>query len=240
MNTREITDLKTVLENPFAFIEDKTAELNDDTVSNLFRKIADYLIKNVVITIGKDCYSFVEIEFYYYKDNSSLNGPMYYCTYPRERNAMQFFTHNSGIDICFKSSLEKNNMEFGGILIRTIKKEISEEEYEIIAGPMRCAIELMNNSFNKGTLPKLEELNVPKDLKIESTIRYGIEDVIKERYPEIKKKYDEKTLPLFCYYVPQKTWTRSYKKRIIKDSKNGGYKESLKDYYGAIPNNRIK
>ena len=234
---KRITDLKSVLENPIAFIEEREPGLNEENVNVLFYKIAEYLFHNVVIKIGKDItYSFVEVEFYYYKENSSLNGPLYYCTYPRERDAMQFFSHNSGIDICFKSKIDENNMEFGGILIRTLKKNNDE----IIAGPLRCAIEIMNTSFEKGILPMIDESQRMNPQDIKSTIRYGIEDVLKEKYDDIKKRYDEGKIPSYCYYIPQTTWTRTYKRRIIKDSKNGGYKKSLKDYYSAIPNNRIK
>lgn len=238
---KKIKELKTVMESPLEFIEDKDPKLNDASLGALFFEIAKYLIQNVVITIGRDTYySFAEVEFYYYKENSVLkDDPLYYCTYPREKDAMEFFFHNSGVDICFKSSIDKGKMEFGGVLIRTLKKN----NKEIIAGPMRCAIEIMNSSFAKGVLPVLDESRGDnycgvKTTDIKSTIRYGIENVLRDKYDDIKKKFDENKLPLFCYYVPQTTWTRTYKKRIIKDSKNGGYKSSLKDYYGANPEKR--
>ncbi|MCR4769289.1 MAG: hypothetical protein K5874_03645 [Bacteroidaceae bacterium] len=81
-------------------------------------------------------------------------------TYPRDDyEAGQLFYHLSGIDICFDSQYKKEEVKFGGILIRAIK----DESGLIIAGPLNCKDEILN-ACKDGKMPKLiytsEDLNI--------------------------------------------------------------------------------
>lgn len=183
-----------------------------------FTRVADRLFKEMAIKAGETTFTFAEIEFYYYKKDM-FEGPMYNCTYPRTKHAGQFFWHYSGMDICFESS-EKNRC-FGGILIRSIKKE-----NEIIAGPMRCSDEIMNSC--KDEMPRLVDRETGCESPV-STIRYGIE----------ADKTDNKAGMKLRYYIRQGSWNRKREGVLVADKTTGGYKEVSKtDYYPAQPQER--
>lgn len=193
---------------------------NQDEIQRYFGEVADHLFKHVAIEAGNDAFTFVEVEFYYYK-KGVFEGPLFNCTYPRTRKAGQFFWHYSGIDICFES-IEKDGY-FGGILIRSLKKNGGE----IIAGPMRCSDELMNSCNHE--LPSLIEYESNQKESILSTIRYGIS----------ADKEQQEAQKLFCFYLKQDDWTRKRKNVLVADKTSGGYKTtSKKDYYSAQPDKR--
>ncbi len=193
---------------------------NLSDLQQYFDEVASYLFHHVGIIAGKDIFTFVEVEFYYYK-KGVFNGRLFNCTYPRSRSAGQFFWHYSGIDICFDSDEEKEI--FGGILIRSLMKNGKE----IIAGPMRCSDEIMNSCVNE--LPRLDEsLNNPCE-ELKQTIRFGI---------AADKEQSGQRLQ-FCYYVKPNTWKRKRTNVLVADKQNGGYHSVSKtDYYSAQPENR--
>ena len=121
---------------------------NKSNIQQYFEEVADFLFQHIAIKAGECIFTFLEIEFYYYKQGN-LEGPLFNCTYPRTRKAGQFFWHYSGIDICFESNEEERT--FGGILIRSL---------------MNCC--------NK-ELPILIDREDILENKPISTIRYGIE-----------------------------------------------------------------
>ena len=180
-----------------------------------FGKLSDYLFHHLAIKAGKDTYTFLEIEFYYYNEKSIFKGStLYSCTYPRTRNAGQFFWHYSGLDICFESKEEDGY--FGGILIRSLKKN----DKEIIAGPMRCSNEILNSCETE--LPTLVEHESNSGCEPKTTFRYGI---------EADKKQDK-----YRYFIPQDKWTRTRNNVLVEDKSTGGYKAIKKtDYYPAQP-----
>lgn len=203
------------------FIEElsKVSHLKESSeTKDYFDKVSDYLFHHLAIKAEEDTYTFIEVEFYYYNKNGIFQGPLYSCTYPRSRDAGQFFWHLSGMDICFESK-EKEGY-FGGILIRSLKKN----DEEIIAGPMRCSDEILNSC--KTELPTLVEHESNFGLKFETTIRYGI---------EADKKQDKSPME-FRYFIPQDKWTRIRNNVLVEDKSTGGYKTIKKtDYYSAQP-----
>lgn len=195
-------------------IQEKKSEAD---LLKFFTRVADRLFKEVAIQAGETTFTFAEIEFYYY-NKDVFEGPMYNCTYPRTKHAGQFFWHYSGMDICFESSEE--NRCFGGILIRSIKKD-----GEIIAGPMRCSDEIMNSC--KDEMPRLVDRETGCESPV-STIRYGIE----------ADKTDNKAGMKLRYYIIKQddSWKRKRKGVLVADKTTGGYKKVSKtDYYTAQP-----
>ena len=192
---------------------------NQDEIQRYFGEVADKLFKHVAIEAGNDIFTFVEVEFYYYK-KGVFEGPLFNCTYPRTRTVGQFFWHYSGMDICFES-IEKKGY-FGGILIRSLKKRSGE----IIAGPMRCSNEIMNSC--NGEMPRLIEHKTECEVSDPIT-RYGIEADIKHNEAGMKLRY----------YVEQKTWNRKRSNVLVADNTTGDYKQVSKtDYYTAQPQKR--
>lgn len=194
-----------------------------------FDDIAKYIFGNVAIVIGDSNskqinYYLEEIEFYYNngkipeeeiaytKDKKEKKEKKNYfsCTYKRERDAKQLFWHYSGVDICFQSDLTC----YGGILIRSLTKEYKDSEgnlvKELIAGPLRCSNELINQSVLSNNIPQIEEIKwFPNRIvsvdNIGSTVRQGIET--SERYKKILDKIDNEkdrkaiNFPFFCYFI---------------------------------------
>ena len=191
---------------------------NKSNIQQYFNEVADYLFHNIAIQAGEDIFTFLEIEFYYYK-NGELEGSLFNCTYPRTREVGQFFWHYSGIDICFESNEEEQT--FGGILIRSLKKN----DQEIIAGPMCCSNELMNCCYKE--LPILIDKETIFENNLESTIRYGI---------EADKGQEEMK---FCYYIKPDKWTRT-RNNVLVANKEGGYDTITQKryYYTAKPEKR--
>ena len=185
-----------------------------------FTEIAKEMFSHIAIKAGEKYFKFIEVEFYYFK-LGTFEGSLFNCTYPRTRDAGQFFWHYSGMDICFDSI--EDDMAFGGILIRSIMNE----DGEIIAGPMRCSDELMNCC--KQELPAIVDYETGFQGEPEKTIRYGIK-ADKEKNPKgIKLRY----------YLPQDSWTRKREQVLVADEKTGSYKkENKRDYYTALPEKR--
>ncbi len=221
---------KIIMQNSIGFIG-KLKEISlkkQEDLQQYFKEVAEYLFRHVLIKAGNDEYTFIEVEFYYYQDGD-FKGPLYNCTYPRTRKAGQLFWHYSGVDICFESS--ENEGFFGGILIRGLKKYkegLEKNNYEIIAGPMRCSDELMNSCEKE--LPIIVDgvslsINEPQP-----TIRYGIKADVEQSEPKM----------FFCYYLEQESWNRTRKNVLVADKDSGGYKKVTKtDYYTARPDKRI-
>ncbi len=192
-----------------------------------FADVAKYLFNNVAIGAGEDRYTFVEIEFYYYRkgkegERGIFEGPRFNCTYPRTRRAGQFFWHYSGLDICFES--KESEQYFGGILIRSLMKN----DKDIMAGPMRCSDELLNSCGDK--LPSLIDYEAPLEIKTIHTTRYGITADLEQDNNDI----------FLGYYIELNTWKRMRENVLIADKESGGYKIVPKKIvdYTARPDKR--
>ena len=216
----------------------KNVELNSYSsiaqFQDYFDRIAKYILGHVAIVIG-DSYSkqikyyLEEIEFYYNngkipeeeitftKDKKEKKEKKNYfsCTYKRERDAKQLFWHYSGVDICFQS----DETCYGGILIRSLTKEYLDKEgkfvKELIAGPLRCSNELINQGVLSKSIPQIEEIKWTTNRiisvdSIGSTIRQGIET--SERYKDILKRICNEDnrkasdFPFFCYFIKREEY----------------------------------
>ncbi len=224
-----------------------------------FDEMAKYFLGNVAIIIGDSNskqirYYLEEIEFYYNnlskKDLDSAKNKSekeknfinhFSCTYKRNRDAGQLFWHYSGIDICFQSYPEDNC--YGGILIRSMSKcDGNENNPELIAGPLRCANEIANQSINLKSIPQIEEIKSSKrNINIASTIRQGIEN--NKRYGDIINKNGEEYVvpndfPHFCYYVKRKnkSWSTMVDGKPVRYSANPEVR--LKEFYNTIKNEK--
>jgi len=206
-------------------------------IESVFSKIAEDLMLKTEIKIGKDIrYTLEEIEFYYYK-KGVFEEEYNLCTYPRDCNAGDFFWHYSGVDICFQS----DETCYGGILIRSLTKEYKDNEgnlvKELIAGPLRCSNELINQGVLSNSIPQIKEIKWPTDRivnvnNIGSTVRQGIET--SERYneilDEINNEDDRKDFPFFCYFIKRKKEENEWKTLV-----DGKWVK-----YSSIPEKRAK
>lgn len=137
-------------------LEDSLKYIDWSCPENYFADIAQILMGKYVIKKGKDIYRIVEIEFYAFS-----NDHKDFITYPRTTNAGQWFFHQSGVDLTFKSQdidiKHKNGNiyinlgqkpQFGGILIRGLyKMNPQKEEKTYIFGPQKC-VNVLWDKFN--------------------------------------------------------------------------------------------
>ena len=86
-------------------------ETDPTKIESIFKGIAKNLLNNFVIRKGKKLYHMVEIEFYYNLTDTA------HITYKRMTEAGEWFNHDYGVDLAFKS----NEKSYGGILIRSIE-----------------------------------------------------------------------------------------------------------------------
>ncbi len=193
MMIETITDFKERLKS---FYVDK---ITIKDYQELFDTMAKYMLAKLAIKVGETLYSIVEVEFYYC-NKSTANNKTFNCTYKRDCKAEEWFLHYSGLDVSFATSKDKEC--YGGILIRGL---INKDDNNLIAGPLRCANELINQCFKNEdkSLPQLVECE--NDIKggIYSTIRQGIEtgkqlDKIRDVYPR------------FAYYIEGIEWPKYY------------------------------
>ena len=222
----EITnELKDMLTNPF----DGVNNTNIQDIQKRCKKIAEMLFNKHCIKCGNKTFRFAEIEFYYYKNEESnknnFNLDWNKETYPRNKDAGEFFFHYSGMDICFQCHFEekeKNNEygEFGGILIRSVL-----DGDKIIAGPLFCVNTILNAC--KSEMPSLESLR-PTDYQqceYKTDTRCGISS----------DKQQESGQELYlCYYVThicnkELNWSNT-SERIAWDKKNVRFKKSDRNY----------
>lgn len=171
------------MSDSFDFLKDPFEDIDGGNLEGFEMKcknIADNLINNYCIRIGKDkCYYLAEIEFYYWQKNK-WNQKWNDITYPRnDKNAGDLFYHYSGVDICFKSNYE--DQKFGGILIRAIK----DQDDIVTAGPLLCCNMILNNCSPQ-YMPKLERTK-NRNVIIASSIRaLGKNDMQIERETNMK------------------------------------------------------
>lgn len=112
---------------------------HDGKYGLLFQSIADDLLNHVLIAKGDKLYEIIEIEFY-------LFSPKHpdVITYPRHIDGGQWFFHQSGVDLSFKS----NDTVFGGILIRGIREH--KDDATPVVGPLKC-VDLLWDRFDAFT-----------------------------------------------------------------------------------------
>ena len=195
-------------------------------IQNRCFKIAKTLFENYSVACGDKVYRFAEIEFYYYKKEelgkNNFDKDWNRETYPRNKDAGDFFFHYSGVDICFQchyDDVDKDNEygEFGGILIRSLL-----DGEKILAGPLFCANMMLNAC--KGIMPALKKENSQK-YELKSATRFGISS----------DKNQEKGKELFlCYYATdvkdkKLNWDTT-SERIAWKKKSGVFKKQTRNY----------
>ena len=158
-------------------------------IESIFNSIAKNLLNNFVIKKGDKLYRMVEIEFYY---NLTDNAPI---TYERITEAGEWFNHDFGVDLTFKSD-EKS---YGGILIRSI--ECDEKFYY---GPIKTRAKLFQFDAlgDKSEAPMLEynpretiivPISIPRhNISEKHNFRYCLP---KELWKEYKESKDYRAYP---------------------------------------------
>ena len=215
-----MAQLHELLKNPF----DGVMPDDNTGIQNRCSEIAKTLVENYCIKCGDKTFCFGEIEFYYYKKEkpggNNYDKDWNRETYPRNKNAGEFFFHYSGVDICFQCHFEeeaKDNDfgEFGGILIRSLR-----DGNNILAGPLFCTNAMLNAC--KGSLPVLEKTDCQRcDFSL--TTRCGISS--------------DKSLELsLCYYVThvngkslEKEWGKA-SDSLTWDKNKGMFKPKTRNY----------
>ena len=153
-----------LLKNPFDGLSDY------ESIKKKCKDIAQELFNNYGIKCDNTIFRLAEIEFYYYDSEQYLkdriNLKWQEVTYPRnDYKGGELFYHLSGIDICFDCQYNKEEVKFGGILIRSIK-----DEDRIIAGPLNCKDEILNACKN-GKMPELIEVSGKEKIELKQTYR---------------------------------------------------------------------
>ena len=160
--------------------------------------IAEYLFCNYCINCNGKEYYFAEIEFYYW-DINNWNNKWNRVTYPRICDAKDLLFHLSGVDICFKSYYNENNLEdeakFGGILIRAIR----DEKNNVTAGPWNCMLKMLNECRG-GQMPLLSKAQ-KKICNAEENIKTTYRSLGEKDMEDEKKmaNRDDNSLNL-CFY----------------------------------------
>ncbi len=197
------------------FVE-KLEKFNSDTKtenwSELFRDVAEDLIRNFQIKFGESIFDILEVEVYFY-NQYHRDG----CVHKHNLNAGSWRGHLSGLDITFGSNIKSDcvkkeckecheSCHYGGILIRSIKNTITNE---IINGPLSTVLNGLLQGFLITSSPVFSLRNKERDEKstIESTLRCGIGGNGKE-FADNE----------YCFFVKDNimTWKSSYRSQNKK------------------------
>lgn len=140
-------------------------------IDSELKSIAKLLMNEYYISNGVHLYRPLEIEFYIYlkdiSDNEKRHADEH--VYPRTAEAGRIFFHQSGMDICFSSSMKDGY--FGGILIRALERE----DKEFFGGPRICAFEVLNSATSMCVVKECEN-DKKLSLDVEASERIGIKE----------------------------------------------------------------
>ncbi len=144
-------------------------ESEPSKIESIFKDIAKNLLNNFVIRKGDKLYRMVEIEFYYNLTDTA------HITYERMTEAGEWFNHDFGVDLTFKS----NEKSYGGILIRSI-----ECDEKFCNGPLKTRALLFKfDAFGeKNDVPKLEYCQRAEMIEPIAATRYNISEKQNFRY----------------------------------------------------------
>ena len=138
-----------------------------------FTSLAKEIMNKMYIDNGAKYY-LVEIEFYIYDKDKHADSHVY----PRaKKEAGELFFHLSGMDICFKSSLDEGR--FGGILIRALERETNGEK-TLFGGPLVCKDEVLNTATEKCSVKSCENKHTSKEPH--TSPRQGINENTSKKY----------------------------------------------------------
>ncbi len=111
--------------------------IDNSAIENSFDRIARELLTSKTLVVNGQIFRFTEIEFYYFHKDYHPDG----YTHRHLRKSGEWRFHNQGIDI----TLEGNNVQDGGILIRGI---LVDGKY--VNGPIKC-LQRIFEAFGKAT-----------------------------------------------------------------------------------------
>ena len=149
-------------------------------IESIFKDIAKNLLNNFVIRKGDELYRMVEIEFYCNLTDTA------HITYERMTDAGEWFNHDFGVDLTFKS----NEKSYGGILIRSI-----ECDRKFCNGPLKTrALLFQFDAFGgKNAVPMLEYNPREEAIEPVAATRYNISEkqnflycILRELWSEYK------------------------------------------------------
>ncbi len=140
-------------------------------INSELKNIAKILMNEYYISNGVHLYRPLEIEFYIYlkdiSDEKKRHADEH--VYPRTAEAGRIFFHQSGMDICFSSSMKDGY--FGGILIRALERE----DKELFGGPRICAFVVLNSATGMCVVQKCEH-DQELSFDVEAYERVGIRE----------------------------------------------------------------
>ena len=186
--------------------------LSCEDVQGELKSLAGKLMNEYCISNGMHTYRLLEIEFYIYLKDISKSEKRHADehVYPRTAETGRIFFHQSGMDICFTSSMEDGY--FGGILIRALEREDGEN----FGGPRICAYEVLNSASG---MCVVQECECDKKLSfdVEASERIGIKEWTDSKDKSWKDEYYNKkyrfvrkglteitmTLPKFDFREPK-------------------------------------
>lgn len=143
--------------------------IDDSNIEQSFNNIAKELMNENVIMVNDKAFEFTEIEFYFFK--KGVHEDIY--THKHKRKAGEWRIHNQGLDI----TLEGNEEQYGGILIRGLSNENT-----CINGPIKALgflFESIGSVYNPSTLMlKSKDLEGKKIIKTFRHIPTKIQDKV--------------------------------------------------------------
>ena len=155
-------------------------QANHSDINISIKEIAESILNDYYLKLDGDLWNIVELEFYLYTDSHqdpfvhkhSIDKLPLYTT-------GQLRSHESGIDIAISNA---NINSYGGILLRTIKKE---DSLELIEGPINVQKAIIKNmgDINNSSVQFVNR-KLRKNDKVYQTPRVGLypkKDIIMEQ-----------------------------------------------------------
>jgi len=145
--------------------EDKLSK--DFNFGRRYEEIADFLLNGTVLMIGGQRHRFMEIEFYYYDENSHPDvyshqsevqytfGNWYFHTWIRNGQVVYRDGAQTGVDISIGGQQGENDR--GGILIRSIKDSSSGKVYCGPGAVMNRVLKVMNCNYVDQLVEKMQK-----------------------------------------------------------------------------------
>lgn len=125
-------DIREYLQNFLStdLLEDK------DQIQEQFKKVAEFILNNLLITVDDREYQVTEVEFYYHR--KGIHEDPFIHKHDNQKKMGLWYFHDVGQDITFG-----DGESYGGILIRGIKDTHSDEFAD---GPVKVFNKLFNDS----------------------------------------------------------------------------------------------
>ena len=224
------------------FWNELNGEFNSNNYTEKFSTLADYLLNQLVLNVGRHLYKIIELEIYYF--NNAINHPDPYVHKDNQQlTTGNWYFNGFGLDITFgqnNSDNDTNKNVYGGILIRGIKRVGNQPKY--ISGPANVLKEIfskMGDIITKNNGIYLSEnnnnfdANTTKPNMIQST-RIGLSHNQNE---DSNKVYLEKPYRFLTDLTPQHKFKDKEKVIIEQYKKSKIKREEIKTILGYLPKN---